>query len=76
MLCSMMLLATTDEYCLLQPLRDRMKMVLRDEFYSDEELQQVAQNRCAALGWNVDEEVFPQIAQRSRGVPRLALRLL
>jgi Holliday junction DNA helicase RuvB len=71
-----LLLATTDEYCLLQPLRDRMKMVLRYEFYSDEELQQVAQNRCNALGWNVDGEVFPQIAQRSRGVPRLALRLL
>src|SRR5262249_1618161 len=29
-----LLLATTDEYRLLQPLRDRMKLVLRFEFYS------------------------------------------
>ena len=28
------------------------------------------------IGWTVDEEVFPQIAQRSRGTSRLALRLL
>ena len=29
-----LLVATTDEYCLLQPLRDRMKLLLRYEFYS------------------------------------------
>lgn len=71
-----LLLATTDEYCLLQPLRDRMKLVLRYEFYTDEELAQVVRHRCKALGWTIDEAVLPQIAQRSRGTPRLALRLL
>ena len=29
-----LLLCTTDEFCLLQPLRDRMKLTLRFEFYS------------------------------------------
>jgi Holliday junction DNA helicase RuvB len=33
-----LLLATTDEYRLLQPLRDRMRLVLRFEFYSAGEL--------------------------------------
>jgi holliday junction DNA helicase RuvB len=71
-----LLLSTTDEYCLLQPLRDRMKLTLRFEFYSSEELGQVVLQRCRAHRWEVDERLFPAIAQRSRGTPRLALRLL
>ena len=71
-----LLLATTDEFCILQPLRDRMKLVLRYEFYSEGELVQILHHRSKALGWNVDDGLFPQIAQRSRGTPRLALRLL
>jgi Holliday junction DNA helicase RuvB len=71
-----LLLATTDEFCLLQPLRDRMKLVLRYEFYSDEELAIVLLHRIKALGWSVDDAVLVEIAKRSRGTPRLALRLL
>lgn len=71
-----LLLSTTDEYCLLQPLRDRMRIVLRFEFYSDEELTTVLKHRAKCLRWEVDEEVLPLIAMRSRGTPRLALRLL
>jgi len=71
-----LLLASTDEYRLLQPLRDRMKLVLRFEFYSEEELTQILHHRCRGLGWNVEEEVFAQIARRGRGTPRIALRLL
>lgn len=71
-----LLLSTTDEYCLLQPLRDRMRLVLRFEFYSIEELTMVLKHRTKFLQWMVDEQVFPLIAQRSRGTPRLALRLL
>jgi Holliday junction DNA helicase RuvB len=71
-----LLLSTTDEYCLLQPLRDRMKLTLRFEFYSDEELTLLLRWRCKALAWNIDEGVLPMIARRSRGTPRIALRLL
>ena len=71
-----LLLATTDEFCLLQPLRDRMKLVLRYEFYSEEELSQIVRHRGRALGWNIEDALVPQIAQRSKGTPRLALRLL
>ncbi|MCB9921815.1 MAG: AAA family ATPase [Planctomycetaceae bacterium] len=70
------LLATTDEFCLLQPLRDRMKLTLRYEYYTEEELIQALALRIRALVWDVDEEVLPQIARRSKGTPRLALRLL
>ena len=71
-----LLLASTDEYQLLQPLRDRMRLTLRFQFYELEDLEKIAAMRAAALGWRVEDAVFPQIARRSRGTPRLALRLL
>jgi holliday junction DNA helicase RuvB len=71
-----LLLSTTDEHCLLQPLRDRMKLLLRFEFYSPEELAEVVRQRTRALRWEVQDDVLPLIAQRARGTPRLALRLL
>ncbi len=71
-----LLLSTTDEYCLLQPLRDRMKLVLRLDFYSEDDLVQLLRSRIQALGWSVDGLVLDDIAKRSRGTPRLALRLL
>jgi Holliday junction DNA helicase RuvB len=70
------LLSTTDEYGLLQPLRDRMKLLLRFAFYSVTELTTVLSHRGRTLGWQVHEAVLPRIAERSRGTPRLALRLL
>ena len=71
-----LLLSTTDEYALLQPLRDRMKLLLRFEFYSVSELTEIVKHRSRALAWNVEDHVLPEIAGRSRGTPRLALRLL
>ncbi len=71
-----LLLSTTDEYCLLAPLRDRMKLTLRFEYYSDEELTQMLRHRCKGLNWEVDQAVLPLIARRSRGIPRIALKLL
>ena len=71
-----LLLSTTDEYCLLQPLRDRMRLVLRFDFYSIDELTTVLRHRAKCLRWELEEEVLPLIAKRSRGTPRLALRLL
>lgn len=71
-----LLLSTTDEFCLLQPLRDRMKLLLRFQFYSEAELTVLLQQRSKALGWAVEAEALPLIAQRARGTPRLALRLL
>lgn len=71
-----LLLASTDEFQLLQPLRDRMRLTLRFQFYVPEDLALIVRNRSRSLGWEVDDSLLPEIAQRSRGTPRLALRLL
>jgi holliday junction DNA helicase RuvB len=71
-----LLLATTDEYRLLQPLRDRMRLVLRFGFSSADDLAELLRQRSQALRWRVADDVFPAIAERSRGTPRLGLRLL
>ena len=71
-----LLLATTDEYSLLAPLRDRMRLLLRFEFYLPLELEIICGSRAKALGWDVELPVFAEIGYRSRGTPRIALRLL
>ncbi len=71
-----LVLASTDEHRLLQPLRDRMRLLLRFSYYSVEELTTILLQKVRFLGWNIHEELLPQIAQRSRNTPRLALRIL
>ena len=71
-----LLLASTDEYQLLQPLRDRMRLTLRFQFYQPDDLEKIARMRAASLGWEVEPEVFQRAVKRSRGTPRLVLRLL
>ena len=71
-----LLLATTDEYQLLQPLRDRMRLTLRFQFYSPDDLEKIARMRASSLGWEVEPEVFSMSSIRSKGTPRLVLRLL
>ena len=71
-----LLLGTTDEFCLLSPLRDRMKLVLRFQFYAESELTQIVTHRAKALEWSVEQDVPAIIGTMSRGTPRLALRLL
>ena len=71
-----LLLATTDEYLLLQPLRDRMKLVLRFEYYSTDELTLILKQRVTGLKWHVEDSVLQAIAVKGKGTPRLALRLL
>ncbi len=70
--------ATTDPQKLLQPLRDRFKVVLDFQHYSEQELELLLKNRAMHLGsgWIIEETVFSMIAQRGKGTPRIALRLL
>ena len=60
---------------MLAPLTQRMRLCLRFSFYDEGELVELLGQRCHALGWPVDPEVLPRVARRSRGTPRLALRL-
>lgn len=68
--------ATTDEWQLSKPLRDRFKIVLRLEHYSEDELVALVAQRCKRLGWAIAEAAVRGIATRGRGTPRLAIRLL
>jgi Holliday junction DNA helicase RuvB len=71
-----MLLMTTDEYKVLGPLKDRMRMVLRFSLYTEDELAQVVKQRVNALKWEIEDGLLDVIAARSKGTPRLALRIL
>lgn len=68
--------ATTDQHKLLKPLMDRFKLILPFEFYTEDELELLLRNRTKGLKWEVHDEVFPMVAKRAHGVPRIALRLL
>ena len=69
------LLATTEEYGLLGPAAQRFN-TLRFSFYCEEDLQDIVAIRARSLHWEIDGGVIPLIAKRSRGTPRIALKLL
>lgn len=71
-----LLLSTTDPHRILQPLRDRMKMVLELSYLTEWELAEVVRQRSRSLGWSLKEEVPVEIGLRGRGTPRIALRIL
>lgn len=68
--------ATTDEYALLPPLRDRFKVILPFTFYDVADLARITMQHAQMMGTSVDPAIAAAIAARSRGVPRLAIRLL
>lgn len=71
-----LLLSTTEEHDLLQPLRDRMRLTLRYDFCTEPDLYQVVASRAKGLGWDIDDVIPSLIASRGRGTPRIALKLL
>ncbi|HJY41507.1 MAG TPA: Holliday junction branch migration DNA helicase RuvB [Steroidobacteraceae bacterium] len=68
--------ATTRAGLLTSPLRDRFGIVQRLEFYDHAELQRIVVRSAAILGVPTDTGGAARIAQRSRGTPRIANRLL
>jgi Holliday junction DNA helicase RuvB len=68
--------ATTRAGLLTSPLRDRFGIVLRLEFYTVEELAKIIERSATILGVTAEPEGIAAIAQRSRGTPRIANRLL
>jgi holliday junction DNA helicase RuvB len=68
--------ATTRAGLLTSPLRDRFGIVQRLEFYDQQELQRIVTRSAAILGVPTDATGAARIAQRSRGTPRIANRLL
>ena len=68
--------ATTRAGLLTSPLRDRFGIVQRLEFYTVAELERIVTRSAGILGVPIDAEGAARIAQRSRGTPRIANRLL
>jgi Holliday junction DNA helicase RuvB len=68
--------ATTRAGMLTNPLRDRFGIVARLEFYTPEELQKIVIRSAGLLKVQMDEAGGFEIANRSRGTPRIANRLL
>lgn len=68
--------ATTRAGLLTSPLRDRFGIVQRLEYYSVEDLAAIVHRSASLLALAVDGDGALEIAQRSRGTPRIANRLL
>jgi len=68
--------ATTRAGMLSHPLRERFGMHFRMQFYSSEELAKIIRLASVKLSKRALEDASFEIAKRSRGTPRLALRLL
>ncbi len=68
--------ATTRAGLLTSPLRDRFGIVQRLEFYGRTELHEILLRSARILGVPLDDAGAWQLADRSRGTPRIANRLL
>jgi Holliday junction DNA helicase RuvB len=68
--------ATTRAGMLTNPLRDRFGIILRLEFYNATELTEVVKRSSNLLNLTISGDGAFEIANRSRGTPRIANRLL
>ncbi len=68
--------ATTRLALLSPPLRDRFGLILRLDYYTDEEVMKILQRSAKILGLPIDQKAAKEIAKRSRRTPRVANRIL
>ncbi|MCE2028818.1 Holliday junction branch migration DNA helicase RuvB [Sessilibacter corallicola] len=68
--------ATTRAGLLTSPLRDRFGIVQRLEFVSVRDLTHIVLRASRLMSISVEQDGAHEIAKRSRGTPRIALRLL
>jgi len=68
--------ATTKAGCLTSPLRDRFGILYRLNFYETDELTEILIRSAKILNIDIDIDGAKTIAERSRGTPRVANRLL
>ena len=68
--------ATTRAGMLSNPLRERFGMHFRMQFYNHEELAKIIQIASGKLDKYCNDDSAVEISKRSRGTPRVALRLL
>ena len=68
--------ATTRLALMTAPLRARFGAVYRLDYYDQAIMEQIIRRAAAVLGLETDGEGIAEIARRSRGTPRVGLRLL
>ncbi len=68
--------ATTRMGLIAGPLRDRFGIPLRLRFYDVKDLQSVIERAASLLKIDITQDGSHEIARRSRGTPRIAIRLL
>ena len=68
--------ATTRSGMVSAPLRDRFGIVQHLQYYTAEELSQIVTRSAHIFGVTIDPNAAFNIAQRSRGTPRIANRML
>jgi Holliday junction DNA helicase RuvB len=68
--------ATTRVGLIANPLKDRFGIPLRINFYSPAELEQIIIRDAKILEIEIARSAASEIAKRSRGTPRIAIRLL
>lgn len=68
--------ATTRAGLLSSPMRDRFGVISRLTFYTPAELEHIIARAADKLGITIDAQAKIELAKRSRGTPRIALRLL
>ena len=68
--------ATTRAGLLSNPLRDRFGIPARLEFYEYDDMKQIILRSAKLLNIKINDEAALEIAQRSRGTPRVASRLV
>lgn len=68
--------ATTRIGLIANPLKDRFGIPLRISFYSESELEQIIIRDAKILKIKIAPDAALEIAKRSRGTPRIAIRLL
>ena len=67
--------ATTRAGDLTSPLRDRFGIINKLQFYTEEELKNIAIRTSKVLGCSIDMDAAYELARRSRGTPRICNRL-
>ena len=68
--------ATTRLGSLTSPLRDRFGVLLRFDYYENEDLYEIIKRSAEILEVEIDKEGALELASRSRGTPRIANRIL
>ena len=68
--------ATTRAGLLTAPLRDRIGVICKMDFYTESELKKIILRSANVLNIEIDDAGAQEMARRSRGTPRLANRLL